>query len=156
MKTLLRLLFLMVFSYSTTTIAFDEEKCSALFPKSGDAHRPYMSPVYSFTLIPSTTSYVSSFGGCAMYGSLPNSEKRNLFIAKTYEEISQQAALGSGEYLVALADLSGCEIDLSQRFSQAMKDNYTHVFRNASTRDAKDMAYQLDTLIVNDLCKSTY
>jgi hypothetical protein len=146
MKATRNILALLVVCLGHYSMAFDEEKCGDLFPKSGDAHRPYMSPIYSFTLVPSTTSYISSFGKCAMYSKVSPGQ-RELFIAKSYDQISTQAAQGGGEHMETLALLSGCSSEKTKQFSSLMKSNYDRVFRKASHADSKDLALQIDELI---------
>ncbi|MEK6555960.1 MAG: hypothetical protein AABZ31_12010 [Bdellovibrionota bacterium] len=46
--------------------AFNKDRCSKLFPTFDDDHPPYASPIYISTMVPSTTSYFSSIGTCAM------------------------------------------------------------------------------------------
>ncbi|MGE3975260.1 MAG: DUF3015 family protein [Bdellovibrionales bacterium] len=146
----LAMFFVAVFVFFSIPLAysFDEEKCGELFPKSGDSHRPYLSPIYSATLIPSTTSYFSSFGKCAMYSHL---QQRELFIASSYEQISQEASRGNGEYVSTLATLSGCAWGTENQFAQLLKSHYSQIFRNSHKLDSHDLAKQVDSYVAKDI-----
>ncbi len=135
-----------------SAFAFDPDKCGELFPKAGDAHRPYLAPFYSTTMAPSITSYLSSFGKCSLYGS---HELRGAFIRETYDQLTLEAAMGKGEYITALAGLSGCPSDQTANFSQTLQSHYTEVFQTAQEKDFQQIGARvgarLDALIAKSV-----
>jgi hypothetical protein len=106
--------------------AFNKDRCGDLFPKSDDSHPPYYSPLYVSTMIPSTTSYFSSFGPCSMYAS--SMSLRKAFIENSRRPLQADAARGQGEYLNALAELSGCPSAKYFAFATLMHNKYDVVF----------------------------
>lgn len=83
-------------------------------------HPPWYAPLYAITMIPSTTSYFSSFGACSMYGG-PKRVARMQFLSETYETLRTEAARGTGDHLVAFASLAGCPVNLYPEFSQLIR-----------------------------------
>ncbi|MGE0762606.1 MAG: DUF3015 family protein [Bdellovibrionales bacterium] len=126
-------------------LAFNPDKCGELFPKSGETHRPYLAPIYSSTIAPSVTSYFSSFGKCAMYNS-KISIQRKKFIKASYDHLSTEAAQGQGEYVAALASLSGCPSESHAAFSHGLQRQYSQVF----ARGADGLDQQVDAMIQDD------
>lgn len=132
----MKCLFLLLMTFLTPSflLAFNGDKCGNLFPKVDSYHPPYYSPFYATTMIPSTTSYFSSFGHCALYGD-SMSGSRALFVRDTYDLIAQDAAQGSGEYLTTLAELSGCNQRSHGRFATVLKKNYGKLFPDSNTTE---------------------
>ncbi len=117
--------FLILWISILTTHAFNQDHCGDLFPKIEDHHPPYLSPLYTFTMVPSTTSYLSSFGKCSMYAT---NEIRNRFVERYYADLSREAAQGEGEYLSLLRELSGCSAKQKQNFNKAVQAHFDTLF----------------------------
>lgn len=130
--------------------AFDQDKCGAIFPKIGDKHPPYFSPLYTSTMVPSTTSYMSSFGNCSMYAGQESKEVRNEFIASTYDSLSREAAAGGGEHVGALASLMGCSAEARPRFSQVLQRKFGVVFDSPVLMDAEALSKRVGGVIAQD------
>src|SRR5262245_58546215 len=126
--------------------AFNKEQCGKLFPKSDDTHPPYYSPLYLFTMFPSTTSYVSSIGPCSMYGG--SSIGRAQFLEKSLEPLKIDVARGAGEYLNALAELSGCSISNFDAFAQTLHSRFEDIFAPGTTTE---LAGRIDSAAA-DIC----
>lgn len=136
--------------FVSPVMAFAPDNCQNLFPSAGGSHRPYLAPIYVSTMPLSTTSYFSSIGYCAMYGKLNRDVNRESFIARSYENIKQEASQGQGEHLVVLARLSGCGNDEVIRFGAELQKNYGDLFRETvdPTRlAAKKFAAKIDRKI---------
>ena len=129
-----------------TAHAFDQDKCGDLFPRVDDKYPPYYSPLYTFTMFPSTTSYVSSWGKCSMYGDTRAIE-RNKFVASEYEQISREAAQGGGESVATLASLSGCPSEKKVEFSHALQSQFTRVFKGPRESQPEAFGSRVDDVI---------
>ena len=132
--------------------AFNSDRCGNLFPKTGGTHYPWFSPLYVSTMGPSTTSYFSSFGPCAMYGS--SDTLRTVFVDESLAPLKVDASRGKGQYLNALAELSGCPTDQYGKFSSTMQAHYEKVFPDKA--DSKSILAQVDQVLKSepDLKKS--
>lgn len=126
---------LAVFFTAMTAQAFNKDRCGTLFPKSDGTHPPYYSPLYVSTMVPSTSSYFSSIGPCAMYG---DSSLRSSFIENSSLPLQADAARGKGEYLETLAQLSGCAQAQYPRFANEMREHFAFVFASDKTAEVID------------------
>lgn len=106
--------------------AFSSERCGTLFPKTGGSHYPWISPLYVSTMVPSTSSYFSSYGPCSMYGT--ESAARQAFVNEALVPLQADAARGKGEYINTLAQLSGCPENKYGKFASAIQAQYSSVF----------------------------
>lgn len=136
--------FLTAISFSTTVAAFNNEKCGNLFPKSDGAHRPWFSPLYISTMGPSTTSYFSSFGPCSMYAGDGYTPARQSFLDESLAPLKVDAARGKGEYINALAELSGCPSDKFGKFGSVLQNHYSKVF---SEQNSSSILSQVDQVV---------
>ncbi len=94
----------------------------------------------------STSQFTTSSGACALFGLR---EQRAVFIAENSEQLSLETAQGLGEYLDALAQLSGCETVQSQtQFKTVMQKNYATLYLNGTDMaSAPKIAAGIDRLI---------
>lgn len=130
---------------------FSKERCGKLFPQSDSDHPYYYSPIYVTTMLPSTTSYFSSIGPCSMYGDFQNAT-RATFIEDSLPKIRVDAARGGGEYLTALAQLSGCPEEQYGKVASVMHSKYSTVFASAdvgadATADAIQQSARIDSVL---------
>lgn len=146
------IVFFLGFLVSVNVHAFSNERCGNLFPKTGGTHYPWLSPLYVSTMGPSTTSYFSSFGPCSMYGQADG--MRAAFVDESLAPLKMDASRGKGQYLNALAELSGCPSDQYAKFSSAMQTHFEKVFPDKS--DSKSIITQVDQVLKSepDLKKS--
>lgn len=127
--------------YSVSALAFDEGKCGDLFPKLGDSHPPYFSIFYTSTMVPSTTSYLSSWGKCSMYGS--RQTLRTQYIATHQPTLELEAARGEGEHVETLARLSGCTDNEQSRFNEKLRLNFKEIFASSQPHQVGERIDQL-------------
>jgi hypothetical protein len=129
---------------SSPVLAFNKDRCSKLFPTFDDDHPPYASPIYISTMAPSTTSYFSSIGPCAMYGK-NISVARRFYIDESMSEIQVDVARGQGEHVMALAAYSGCPAEAHEQFATEMRANYRTLF--AAPHDSYRLSQRIDKII---------
>ncbi len=72
------------------------------------------------------SAITSGTSGCD--GFSYNDELRVKYIAGSYENLKEEAAIGSGDHLNALALLMGCPNSQNLEFSRATRMNYPHLF----------------------------
>lgn len=142
------LLFCFVLLATATSQAFNKERCGSLFPKSDGDHPYYYSPIYISTMFPSTTSYFSSIGPCSMYGEYEGGS-RSAFIEKAEPSLRIEAARGQGEYLNALATLTGCPTEYQSRVASVMHREFETVFASPSS-GGPDLTSRIDAALTAD------
>lgn len=130
--------------WSGAALAFNQDKCGELFPKIEDRHPPYFSPLYTSTMVPSSTSYLSSFGKCSMYGRL---DLREQFLRVHGPSLASEGARGSGEHLEILRELTGCPESAASRFRAQVQAEYGAIF---GPNDPKEQVTELDTVLGQD------
>jgi Protein of unknown function (DUF3015) len=79
------------------------------------------------------TSGTSNCGGSGGYAS--NDVEQKMYVSSNLDSISQEAALGSGEHLNALASLVGCDQAAAPKFSAVMKKDYKSIVGSNATPD---------------------
>lgn len=124
--------------------AFNKDRCGRLFPQADGDHPPYYSPIYVSTMIPSTTSYFSSFGPCGMYAD--GQGIRSAFLEKMLPEIQADAARGGGQYVEAFGTLSGCSADGGRAFGSVMQRHFESVFLQPHAR-TREILQRVDDLL---------
>jgi hypothetical protein len=125
----------LIFSFSVQ--AFNGDNCKNLFPDVGGDHPPYLGPIYITTMFPSTSSYFSSTGPCALYGILKRKREKEVFVASNWEQIKFQMAVGKGPHLKALVPLLGCP-DSSFKDLAAMMKNEFDLFNHRGREGPKN------------------
>lgn len=150
LKTLLRLLvattFLSLF-VATPSYTYNSEECSktakkieSKFFKGAGGDIPFI------TYFPSTwaSQFTSSWGGCAAIGIR---EQRELFIATNSINLIADSARGSGEYIDALAELSGCHgVNAREYFGAALQKNFNFLYFNF-VNSPEEINLRIDSLI---------
>lgn len=132
-------------------MAFSKERCGRMFPQSDNDHPYFYSPIYVTTMMPSTTSYFSSIGPCSMYGEYQASNRVS-FIEEALPSIRSEAARGEGEYLRALAQVSGCPVDRYATVASIMRRDFATVFvgSNAASSDIGSQIERIDAALRSD------
>lgn len=142
---------MMVFGFAffapSNALAFSKERCGRMFPQSDNDHPYFYSPIYVTTMMPSTTSYFSSIGPCSMYGEYQSSNRAS-FIEESLPSIRSEAARGEGEYLRALAQVSGCPADRYATVASIMQRNFASVFAGAA--DVNSQIARIDAALRTD------
>ena len=82
---------------------------------------------------------------------------RQVFMHESKEQVEKDAARGHGEYLNALAGLSGCPEDKYGKFSDAVHSQFDSIFSEQS--DSNDVVQKVDTLVsthpeLKNVCKN--
>ena len=87
-----------------------------------------------------------------MYGS--SDSLRSVFVDESLEPLKVEASRGKGQYLNALAELSGCPSDQYGKFSSAIQTHFEKVFPDKA--DSKSIITQVDQVLKSepDLKKS--
>ena len=98
----------------------------------------------------SSTSFTSSTSGCGLFA---RNDLRNHFIEENYYAIKLDSAKGGGEYLQALATLSGCErAEAQSRFESKMRSNFKDIYFNPiSSKNPTQISPAIDQMIQDDL-----
>ena len=73
--------------------------------------------------------------------------EKQLYVETNRDAITQEMAQGSGEHLVALASLMGCEKDVSASFGAVMKKNYKTI---AEQKETRPMLSKIQSVISSD------
>lgn len=119
--------------------AFDSQKCRQEITR--------LNLTYSGDLSPFTTSAqtTSSCGECSLFGLR---EERETFVEVNIQNIKNDAARGSGEYIATLSELYRCP-SLSHDLGTILMENYTQVFGGNSTSGIESVLKGLDNTITN-------
>jgi len=116
------------------------------FAYDGDKCKKVITSSFIGGLLLSSVQFTSSWGDCAAFGMV---EKKKKFIAENLDRLKIDSANGKGEYLDALAYLSGCPESSLKPFSAALQANYPGVFEGIQT--PKGISIRMDRVIQNDL-----
>ena len=84
-----------------------------------------------------------------MYGQKTIKALRIEFAKNSQENIELNISRGKGQYLRALAYLSGCPDAVHTKFAKVMKGNYSSIF-SASELEAENMLNSIDSYIQSD------
>ena len=80
-------------------------------------------------------------------GLVEQSQRVKLFVGVSYENLRQEAASGSGQYVSSLADLYGVPIEKHQEFARMLQEKHAELF----TEDlSEDNAAHLKTVAAID------
>ncbi len=71
---------------------------------------------------------------CVSSGAVKSERETDVFVAVNFESLKSEMARGSGEHLVALSNLMGCESGTN--FARTLQANYANVFSKAATPEA--------------------
>lgn len=135
------------------------EKCVAKSMKSADGKhkstRSFTKWLNRITLQTSvsasfsTTSFVSSIGDCGAFAVF---KVREQFIAENFDQIREESARGEGEYLAALASLSGCDSQLAQeKFQSVVRAKFSNLyFPSEAFLQPDQLGRQVDNVIQSD------
>jgi hypothetical protein len=97
----------------------------------------------------STTSFVSSIGECGAFAVF---KVREQFIAENFDQLREDSARGEGEYLTALAALSGCDSQIAQsKFQTTVRSQFNNLyFPGESSIQPNELGRQVDNVIKSD------
>jgi hypothetical protein len=88
----------------------------------------------------------SGTSNCADDGIAMIDKEKEFFATANYESLKQEMAQGTGENLMAMASLFGCQ---SEAFAASMKVHYGSIFPSAET-DSDTMLVNMEAIIGND------
>lgn len=131
MKLIILTLFLFL---SHSACAYNDEKCRKVaFEGMG------------WGFLVSTTSYVSSFGPCSAIGSVEH--QKELFVAQNLEPLKIDSARGSGEYLNAYLNLSGCNQNKMPHVQKVIQNNFINIFGTDLTNPPEKSYDKLESVL---------
>jgi hypothetical protein len=102
-----------------------------------------LDPGVSTNGVTGSTQFTSSFGECAMFG-YRSAGRRDAFIASNWDSLREEIALGDGDHLAALADLSGCSPDIYDVYVDGLRVRY------ARLASPMALATELDGMLRDD------
>jgi len=107
-------------------------------------------------IIPNTTFMTTGGGimGCDPTQTVSNEQATEVFVASNMDQISTEAAQGTGEYLEVLAQLMGVDDADRPAFKQLAQQNYDQLFGLDS--DAKLVIESMQTAMLSDHNLSKY
>lgn len=123
----------------TTGYSFDSKKCFDSLARS--LYHPG-------AVSTSTIEFSSSWGKCAMIGSIK--ERKQQFIAFNLDELKVDSARGNGEYAEAYANLSGCPQRANKTFSGVLQDNFTQIYGDHADHDPEAVYNLIEQIISSD------
>lgn len=132
--------FLLILLYLCPAYSFNWSKCNRMIDHHGFGYVGISS---------SATSYLSSTGDCAMIGE-PLHDKK-VFIARNFDQIKVDSALGQGKYLSAYSSLIGCN---SSDLSKLFQLNYIEIFGSEKVKKPKE-AFESMELVLEGSCSMT-
>lgn len=124
-----------------------KESSSEASPESTTASSD---PKYTVNKLSSVSQYFSSWGPCSFIGLNDMKEQRDRYYAQNQEEILREIAMGRGEHLLVLADMSLCETTAREKFVSQLQ-NHMEQFINLDGPVSSTM----DKLIENDQTLTT-
>ena len=89
--------------------------------------------------VDTTINFFSSTSPNSLFtedGLVERSQKVKLFVGVSYENLRQEAARGSGEYVSSLANLYGVPLEKQERFGRLLQKNHGHLFSKDSSDDS--------------------
>ncbi|MEK6555869.1 MAG: DUF3015 family protein [Bdellovibrionota bacterium] len=97
----------------------------------------------------STTSFTSSIGECGAFAVF---KVREQFIAENFNQLREESARGEGEYLSALAALSGCDSQVAQnKFQTTVRSQFNSLYYpGESSLTPSELGRQVDNVIKSD------
>lgn len=102
-----------------------------------------LDPGVSTNNVTGSTQFTSSFGECAMFG-YQSTDRRDAFIASNWDSLREEIALGDGDHLAALADLSGCSPEFYDVYVDGLRGRY------ASIAGPMELATEVDGMLRDD------
>jgi len=85
-------------------------------------------------------------GTSASISTSTNCDAYTHFIELNYDQIANNAALGKGPYLDALASLRGCSDDSRFLFGRVIRSNYSKLFKNGELK-VEILDHRLDIIL---------
>jgi hypothetical protein len=143
-----RILILITLLTSQLALAYDHDACKkdlgSMFSDDGAQFFTWLTAPFEWS-----SEFTSSYGGCAAIGLR---ERRDMFLLSNTDAVILDSARGQGEYVVALAALSGCrDLDSAKKFSQAVQRNLHGVyFEKDAPADSRVIEQRLDRLIESE------
>lgn len=101
-------------------------------------------------VIPNTTFMTTGGGlmGCDPTQTVEKEQATEIFVASNMDQISSEAAKGSGEYLNVLAQLMGIEAGDMDSFQSVAQNNYDQLFGAGS--DARSVIESIELAMLSD------
>lgn len=124
--------------FSANIYSYNHRKCMM-------ATRNWAAP---FNVFLSTSSFFTSTGDCAMIGSIQ--ERKQQFIAFNLDELKRDSAKGSGEYLDAYANLSGCSTIPNNPLSSVLKRNFIQIYGSNAEHGPEKVYNSIEQIISSD------
>jgi hypothetical protein len=88
------------------------------------------------SLSPSSFSITSGTSGCEADAVILREHEQEMFVAQNIDSLSQDMAMGSGQYLHAMADLMGCGAGSFSDFASLTQAKYELLLPSAGTAPA--------------------
>lgn len=112
-----------IFGCVSNSLAIDWEKC---LEAAGGT--PFINTFIT------TTSYVSSTGGCSATGSVKHDSK--VFFAQNYFDIQVDIARGGGDYLESFLAIS--KTNSSKKLRSRLQGNFDYIYSSNNVKDEYD------------------
>ena len=90
-----------------------------------------------------TFAMTSGTSNCDSNTVVMQEEMRDVFVAETFDTLSEEAARGEGSHVEVLAALSGVAEQDYAKFGQLMQSNYSELFSSTAT-NSRDLLVALD------------
>lgn len=132
---MIRIIFLTIIVFSC--LGFDWNKCKK-------AAGPYT--VGAITV--STSSFLSSTGGCAMIGIAEHDKK--VFLVNNFENLKIDSAIGAGKYLSNYAILAKCNKKSANMFPKVFHKNFIKIYGAKNNNTPKEVYRNIENIIAND------
>jgi len=129
--------FIALFAVSTNLFAFNSSRCHQF---NNDGYPP--------RVISSLTSFTTSTGPCRAIGMR---EEREELLTASMEIIVAESAHGEGEFVDALAELSGCGNSQKRMFGAAVQAHFDQIyFDKADLATPEKIGSRIDRMISDD------
>ena len=138
MNKLVGLSFVLNLIFSQQAFGFNNDECSK---DIGKRHTGLGGGLIS------TTQFVSSWGGCSMFGQIESDKK--VFLTDNLDKIRDDSAKGNGEYLLAYSKLAGCNSEKGGLFMTSVQKKYEDLFAKSS--EPQELYTGLES-ILNEVC----
>ena len=102
-----------------------------------------------YQIMSSSTSFVSSTGACRLIGM---HEKREDFLVVSIDAVLLNSASGQGEYINALAELSGCNDEATRKkFGTVVRNHFEEIyFDRTGVATPEKIGPRIDQMISRD------
>ena len=117
--------------------AYNTDRCASAMSHRGAPWFPDVS---------STSEFTTSTGPCSLIGMR---DQRKVYITSNIDNLLIDSARGGGEYVEALANLSGCPTAESRHaLSRELQKNFSEVyFKGTATRSESEISSSIDRVI---------